>query len=200
VLQTLSSLDIDQAGEFLLIASLLMEIKSRSLLPREDPLEDEELDPRFELVQMLLEYRRFKEASESLRARSAQWRDRYAAARGPDVPGPAPDEIPIAEVSLWDLAVAFQRLMDEVGVDRTREIIYDDVPVEVHMDEILGTLEERERVPFVDLFASRPERHIVAGVFVALLELIRQQKVRAVQERPFATIEIVRRESGSAEA
>jgi segregation and condensation protein A len=193
VLHDLEDLDIDQAGEFLVIASLLMEIKSRALLPREDPLEDEELDPRFELVQMLLEYRRFKEASEELRSRSARWQDRFATARGPDVPGPALDEVPIAEVSLFDLAVAFQRLMDEVGTDRTREIVYDDVPVEVHMEGILTTLEARERVPFFELFERRPDRHLVAGVFVALLELIKQRRVRAVQERPFAPIEVERR-------
>jgi len=193
VLHTLDELDLDQAGEFLVIASLLMEIKSRALLPREDPLEDEELDPRFELVQMLLEYRRFKEASEELRSRSAQWHDRFAAARGPDLPGPAPDEVPIAEVSPFDLAVAFQRLMDEVGSDVPREIIYDDVPVEVHMEGILTTLEARDRVSFIELFERRPDRFIVAGVFIALLELIKQQRVRAVQERPFAPIEVERR-------
>jgi segregation and condensation protein A len=193
VLHTLENLDIDQAGEFLVIASLLMEIKSRALLPREDPLEDEELDPRFELVQMLLEYRRFKEASEELKGRSAHWQDRFAAARGPDLPGPAPDEIPIAEVSLFDLAVAFQRLMDEVGTDPSREIIYDDVPVEVHMEGILSRLETRDRVPFLELFERRPDRFVVAGVFVALLELIKQRRVRAMQERPFAEIQVEKR-------
>ena len=99
----------------------------------------------------------------------------------------------IAEVSLFDLAVAFQRLMDEVGVDQAREIVYDDVPVEVHMDGIMTRLEARDRVPFVELFERRPDRHIVAGVFVALLELIKQRRVRAVQERPFAPIEVEKR-------
>jgi segregation and condensation protein A len=194
VLSTLTSLDIDEAGEFLVIASLLMEIKSRSLLPREDPLEDEELDPRFELVQMLLEYRRFKEASEELKARSEEWRDRYPAPRAPDTPGPPPDEVPLAEVSLWDLAFAYQKLLEETGGEQGKEIVYDDVPVEVHMDEIIGTLEARERVPFRELFPKEPQRPLIAGMFVALLELIKQQRVRAVQARPFAPIELERRE------
>ncbi len=195
VLQQLETLDIDQAGEFLVIASLLMQIKSRSLLPREDPLEDEELDPRFELVQMLLEYRRFKEASEELKARSSEWEHRFAAARGPDMPGPAPDEIPMAEVSVWDLAVSFQRLMDEVGVPTEREIVYDDTPVEVHMDEILDTIGRRDRVPFRELFPKQPQRHLVAGLFIALLELIKQRRVRALQEKAFAPILVERREA-----
>jgi segregation and condensation protein A len=194
VLATLTTVDIDDAGEFLVIASLLMEIKSRALLPREDPLEDEELDPRFELVQMLLEYRRFKEASEELKARSAEWKDRFPAPRGPDTPGPAPDEVPLAEVSLWDLAFAYQKLIEETGGEKGREIVYDDVPIEVHMDDILGTLDTRERIPFRDLFPRDPQRPLIAGLFVALLELIKQQKVRAVQEKPFAPIEVERRE------
>ena len=199
VLQHLETLDIDQAGEFLVIASLLMQIKSRSLLPRDDPLEDEELDPRFELVQMLLEYRRFKEASEVLKAKSSEWAHRFAAARGPDLPGPAPDEVPMADVSVWDLAVSFQRLMDEVGVPQEREIVYDDTPVEVHMDEILDTIGRRDRVPFRELFPKQPQRHLVAGLFVALLELIKQRRVRAMQEKAFAPILVERRDAEEAE-
>ncbi|MEN8148494.1 MAG: segregation/condensation protein A [Planctomycetota bacterium] len=195
ILHQMESLDLDQAGEFLVIASLMMQIKSRSLLPRDDPLEDEELDPRFELVQMLLEYRRFKEASEELKAKSAEWEHRFAAARGPDLPGPAPDEVPVADVSVWDLAVAFQRLMDEVGVPKEREIVYDDTPVEVHMDEILDTIGIRDRIPFRELFPKEPQRHLIAGLFVALLELIKQRRIRAVQEEPFAPILVERREA-----
>jgi len=194
VLGTLQALDLDEAGEFLVMASLLMEIKSRALLPREDPLEDEELDPRFELVQKLLEYRKFKEVSEELRARSDDWAKRFTPGRAPDVPGPAPDEIPIADVSLWDLAIAYQRLLEEVGGEREQEIVYDDVPIEVHMDGILETLRERERVPFRGLFGKRIDRGTVSGVFLGLLELIRQRRVKAIQRRPFDPIEIVRRD------
>lgn len=194
VLQTIVALDLDQAGEFLVMASLLLEIKSRSLLPREDPLEDEELDPRFELVQKLLEYRRLKEASEALAARQEAWEKRFPPGRTPEPPGVPPDEAPIAGVSVWDLAQAFQRLMDELGVDHVREIVYDDVPIEVHIENLLGRLDRERKVEFVSLFPRDADRRRIAGIFIALLELVKQRKVRAVQAAPFAPIEIERRE------
>jgi segregation and condensation protein A len=139
---------------------------------------------------MLLEYRRFKEASEDLRARSESWSARFPPGRAPDLPGPSPEEIPLGDVSLWDLALAFNRLMEEVGADRSSRIVYDDVPVEVHMDGILGTLAEKRRVPFRALFPEHPDRSTIAGVFLALLELIRQLRVRARQEKAFGEIEV----------
>ena len=198
MLQTIQSLDLDQAGEFLVMASVLMEIKTRSLLPREEPFEDEELDPRFELIQKLLEYRRFKEVSEDLRQRSDQWALRFAPGRAPERPGLPPDEVPLADVSVWDLTLAFQQLLAEVEVRRPRAIVYDDVPIEEHMKEVLGIVTGRGRVPFLDLFPPDADRSFVAGVFLAVLELIKQTRVRARQRRPFAPIEIVAQKSKEA--
>lgn len=195
VLGTLTALDLDQAGEFLVMASLLMEVKARSLLPREDPLEDEELDPRFELVQKLLEYRKFKEASERLATRGDEWSLRFPPGRAPELPGPLPDEIPIAEASVWDLAVAFGRLMDELGIDRTREIVYDDTPIEVHIEEVVERLTRDRRVEFATLFPRDASRTRIAGIFLALLELVKQRRIRARQAHPFAPIEIEFREA-----
>ena len=197
VLHTLTALDLDQAGEFLVMASLLMEVKSRSLLPREDPILDEELDPRFELVQMLLEYRRFKEASETLSARQVEWSKRFPPGKAPDPPGLPPDEVPIAECSVWDLTLAFSKLMDELGIDRTREIVYDDIPLEVHIEHVLTRLRADGRVPFVSLFPREADRMRIAGVFLALLELVKQRKIRARQERAFSPIEIELRDEAT---
>ncbi len=190
VLGTLESLDLDQAGEFLVMASLLMQIKSRSLLPREDPLEDEELDPRFELVQMLLEYRRYKEVSENLRTRAEHWALRFPPGRQPEQAGVPLDEVPLADVSVLDLALAFHDIMKDIGEGRTSEIRYDDVPIETHMEEIVTRLTEIKRIPFAELFSHTTERPRIAGIFLALLELIRQRKVRAWQERPFGRIDV----------
>ncbi len=190
IMQTIEALDLDQAGEFLVMASMLMQVKSRSLLPRDDPLEDEDLDPRFELVQMLLEYRRYKEVSENLNARAADWARRFPPGRQPEQPGVPLDEIPLEDVSLVDLAIAFEKVMRDIGAERPTEIVYDDTPIETHMEEIVHQLTERRRLPFSDLFSRTTDRPRVAGIFLALLELIKQRRVRARQNRPFGTIEV----------
>jgi segregation and condensation protein A len=183
VVKTLQFLDLDRAGEFLVMASTLMAIKSRALLPRDDPLDDDELDPRFELVKKLLEYRRFKEVSSELSGRAGDWAQRYPPGRAPDLPGTPPEEVPLSEVSLFDLALAFSRVMSEVGADRDVAIVYDDVPVETHVREILATLGARRRMPFSELFPREADRMRIAGVFLALLELVRQHRVRAFRRR-----------------
>jgi segregation and condensation protein A len=190
VLGTIEALDLDQAGEFLVMASMLMQIKSRSLLPREDPLEDEELDPRFELVQMLLEYRRFKEVSEQLKSRAEHWSLRFPPGKQPDQPGIPPDEVPLADVSVLDLALAFHEVIKDIGEPRQTEILYDDTPIETHMEEIVTKLTSAKRLPFAELFTATTERPRIAGIFLALLELIRQRKVRARQDRPFGRIDV----------
>lgn len=200
VLKTLQFLDLDQAGEFLVMASTLMRIKSRSLLPTEDPLDDEDLDPRFDLVRKLLEYRKFKDISEELRSRAEDWAERYPPGRAPELPGTPPDEIPLTDISLWDLAEAFNRIIEEVGVDFDRTIIYDDVPIEVHMEQIVTRLERETRVQFAQLFAGSPDRAHIAGLFLALLELIKQNRARAFQEKAFAPIEILLNEEPGEEA
>jgi segregation and condensation protein A len=200
MLQTLSVLDLDQAGEFLVLASTLMEIKSRRLLPREELLEDEELDPRFELVQKLLEYRKFKEVSEELRRRADHWAGRFPPGPAPDVPGLPPDEVPLAEVSIFDLAFAFQRVLDEVGGRAPRSIVFDDVPIEKHMESILSVVPEAGPAPFRSLFPEDADRLRITGLFLALLELLRQRRLRATQAAPFAEILITRREPDPAPA
>ena len=192
MLQTIEVLDLDEAGEFLVMASLLMQIKSRSLLPRDEPLDDEDLDPRFELVKMLLEYRRFKDVSEELRVRSEEWSLRFTPGKPPEFPNLPPDEVPIADVTLWDLALAFQNVMNEIGTPGPRAIVYDDTPIEVRIEEILARMAEVRRLPFSELFRLKADRLTIVGIFIALLELIKQRRVRAVQPHPFAPIEVER--------
>jgi segregation and condensation protein A len=194
MLQTLTTLDLDQAGEFLVLASTLMEVKSRSLMPREELMEDDELDPRFELVQKLLEYRKFKEVSEELRRRAEHWSGRCPPGPPPDVPGIPPDEVPLAEVSIFDLAFAFQRVLAEVGGRAPRSIVFDDVPIEKHMESILAVVPEEGPAPFRSLFPGDADRLRITGLFLALLELIKQHLLRATQVAPFSEILITRRE------
>ncbi len=193
-LQTLTVLNLDDAGEFLVMASTLMEIKSRSLMPREEAFEDEEFDPRFELVQKLLEYKRFKEVSEELRRRADHWAQRHPPGMGPDVPEIPADEVPLAEVSILDLALAFQRVLAEVGGGRTRSIVFEDVPIEEDISSIMTTLTDRGRTPFRALFPPEAGRGRVTGLFLALLELLKRRRVRALQTEPFGPIVVEPRE------
>jgi segregation and condensation protein A len=190
-------LDLEVAGDFLVMASTLMLIKSRMLLPSEEPDEDEEWeDPRLELVEQLLEYRRIRETAGLL----DEMRYRHARRHTREVPDPeelevdARDEdLPLAEVSLGDLVAAFQKIVREVSFREPRTILYDETPIHVHAATLLGRLEEGRPVGFLELLGgASADRGVLVGAFLALLELIRQGRVRAEQPEPFGEIRVVR--------
>jgi segregation and condensation protein A len=188
-------LDINVAGEFLVMAATLMEIKSATLLPK-PPVEegrdgdhrsaaDELSDPRAELVQKLLEYKRFKDSSMLLERRAAEH-----AVRFPRYParlaGQADDEPPpvdLEEVQIWDLLSVFERLMKEVGPRRSRfhEVTYDDTPIDLHAADIEDRLRREGHVTLRQLILGRQSRSEMIGVFLALLELIREKKILVKQ-------------------
>jgi len=181
-------LDINLAGDFLVMAATLMEIKSAMLLPKPPPdpaaaetsAAAELADPRYELVQKLLEYKRFKDAANALQLRQETQQNRFA--RHPAQRGPSADEPPpidLEEVQIWDLLSAFQRLMQEVGQRRPRfhEIVYDDTPIDLHAADIEDRLHREGKLTFRQLLIGRTSRSEMIGVFLALLELIRQKKV-----------------------
>src|SRR3954452_16514290 len=141
-----NGLDINVAGDFLVMAATLMEIKSATLLPKPPPEPGKEnsaaqdlADPRYELVQKLLEYKRFKDAAMALEKQQEQHEARF-----PRVPakleGEAdePPPVDLDEVQIWDLLSAFSRLMKEVGVRKPRfhEVTYDDTPIDLHAADI----------------------------------------------------------------
>src|SRR5256885_1259927 len=192
-------LDINVAGEFLVMAATLMEIKSATLLPKA-PLEegregghrsaaDELSDPRAELVQKLLEYKRFKDSSMLLERRAAEHAVRFP--RHPaKLVGQAEDEPPpvdLEEVQIWDLLSVFERLMKEIGPrSRFHEVTYDDTPIDLHAADIEDRLKREGHVTLRQLIFGRRSRSEMIGVFLALLELIRQKKilVHQAQEGP----------------
>lgn len=184
----LQQLDPDTAGEFLVLASTLIELKSRSLLPS-PPLEDldDTADPRAPLVRQLLEYKRFKDAAQQL-GRAADDR----AARYVRRPATRPKELEgleLEEVQVWDLLTAFGRVMTAIGRGPgQQEIRYSDVPIELHAAEIVAILEREGPATFESLFDGQADRMQVVGRFLALLELIRARRVRAEQEKTFGTI------------
>ncbi|MCJ7646763.1 segregation/condensation protein A [bacterium] len=180
-------LNLDFAGEFLVMASTLIHIKSRMLLPSIETVEEEEPeDPRLELAARLMEYQKFKEAASIFKEREAIQRDIYG--RLPIVPL---EEDYTIEASLFDLVDAFQRVVFRVEKE-VREIIQEDIRVEDRIREILNLLENRRFINFETIFSGQRTKRLLIVTFLALLELVRLRTVFARQARPFGDIRIYR--------
>jgi len=183
-------LNLDFAGEFLVIASTLIHIKSRMLLPSIETPEEEELeDPRAELAAKLMEYQKFKEAANILKERETIQRDIYG--RLPMIPQ---DEDYTIEASLFDLLDAFQKLVLRAEKE-VREIIQEDLRVEDRISEILNLLENKRFINFETIFSGQRTKRLLIVTFLALLELIRLRMVFARQAKPFGDIRIYRAKS-----
>lgn len=189
--EVIQKLDPDLVSEFLVLAATLMEIKSRTLLPRPPAEEGEEelIDPRSELVRQLLEYKKFKDAAYTLEDRADERAQRFT--RAPALSPVDPQEVELEDLEIWDLFEAFQRLLDQTGkAGAFHTIPRDDTPIALHADDILDSLQRAGGTQeFVTIFSGRSRSEMI-GLFLALLELIRQKRVRAVQERPFASIQL----------
>jgi len=180
-------LNLDFAGEFLVMASTLIHIKSRMLLPSIETVEEEEPeDPRAELAARLLEYEKFKEAASMLKEREIIQRDIYG--RLPMIPG---EEEYTIEASLFDLLDAFQRVVFRAEKE-VREIIQEDLRVEDRIREILNLLENRRFISFETIFSGQRTKRLLIVTFLALLELIRLRMVFARQAEPFGNIRVYR--------
>lgn len=186
----LQRIDPEAVGEFLVLAATLMEIKSRALLPR-PPVEEEGaedwVDPRMELVRQLLQYKTYKDA-----ARALEWSARIQAlkhARQPVTPDVPENEIDLEDVEVWRLLEAFQRLLEETGQGEAfHQVAVDDTPIALYAEDILDSLQRAGGVqPFSDIFAGRDKAEMI-GLFLALLELIRERRVQAKQDAPLACI------------
>ncbi len=188
-LAVLERLDVNAVGDFLALASTLIEIKSQQVLPRSDEVDDAVEDPRHELVQRLLEYKQFRDAAATLDERSRQWQQHYPrltsdlSRREQD-----PAEQPIEEVELWDLVSAFGRIMRETEAARPSSIVYDDTPIHVYMEKIHAQLLQRGQLAFSELFDPQMHRSTTIGIFLAVLELVRHAHVRLEQNELFGEI------------
>jgi segregation and condensation protein A len=197
-LESLEKIDIDAAGEFLLMASTLMRMKSRSLLPPEEQmLEEEDLDPRFELVRQLIEYRRFRRAAEKLDARAAEAALRFARGMRPEVleiPPPPLDSLPIETTGADRLFAAFARLLRETQLGGGYVVARDDTPLEAHIVRLERLLAPGQRATFRELFAERKTRAYAIGVFLAMLELLKRGRIAVEQAEEFGEIWLEGRE------
>ncbi|MFQ5414256.1 MAG: segregation and condensation protein A [Phycisphaerae bacterium] len=187
--ELLERLDPESASEFLVLAATLMEIKSRTLLPRPpaDEVEDDIVDPRVELVRQLLAYKTYKDAAYSLESSAVEQARRHA--RHPVLPPLPEDEIELENLEIWDLFDAFRRLLEQTGrVGATHAIRADDTPVALHAADIVDSIERAGGTqPFTAVFAGRSRSEMI-GLFLALLELVRQRRIRVSQDRPFDVI------------
>jgi segregation and condensation protein A len=193
-LELMQALDLEIAGDFLVMAATLMQIKSRMLLPPEalPPEEREEPDPTQELIQRLLEYQRFKQAAEVLstmeKTRLVQF-SRSTSSEGP----PSETEEELAEASLFDLLTAFSQFMaGDVSRELVHEIIRDEFTVEGKIHHLRRLLEEQVRVSFTELFSKAKNKLEVVATFLALLELIRLREIVVRQTQLFGEIVILR--------
>ncbi len=187
-LDLMKDLNLEVAGEFLVLASTLMQIKARTLLPSQDS-EEEGPDPREELVAKLVEYQKYKEAAKFLEARAERFKDVFY--RG------SPhfsDEEKTLSIGVFDLLATLREVLDRAE-EGGMEVAGEEFPIEDKMRKILHLLESRPYVFFKDIFQDERKRLAILTCFLALLELIKLQKVFARQDGPFAEILIYRKEA-----
>jgi segregation and condensation protein A len=188
--------DLEIAGEFLVMASTLMYIKSRELLPvdQQAPVEDEEEgeDPRWELIRQLVEYKKFKDAAAQLQEREAVQENVFARQPGkPEFDSGQPVGKP--EVSLFDLLNAVSAILKRHGQrEETRDLYEDKWSVSEKIEYLVQLVKERIKLQFSELFANTTSRSEVVVTFLALLELIRLKHLAVTQPEPFGEIEIGR--------
>jgi segregation and condensation protein A len=193
-LDLMQELNLDVVGEFLVMAATLIHIKSRMLLPRPDPTqEDPEEDPREALVRRLLEHQRFKAAAELLHEkeiqRSAQWG--RPDGRVAELVGDPPE--PEIEVDLFSLMAAFRQVMDRARQRPVVPLPVEQIPLELRIEQLLSRLSETEACGFEELFADVQTRAGMIVTFLALLEMIRLKLVRVFQQGNFGPIRVYRR-------
>ncbi len=182
-LAIIEQIDVNAVGDFIEIASLLIEIKSRQVLPVVES-EDEPLsDPREQLVSRLLEYKKYKDVASMLEERSQEWQQCFPRMAN-DLPSRQVDPVaqPIREVELWDLVSALGRVLRETDAPDATNVVYDDVPIQVHMRTIYDRICENGRIGITETLRSGMRKSVVIGVFLAVLELVRHHSVEAEQD------------------
>ncbi len=198
-LDIMRSLNLDVAGDFLVMAATLSHIKSQTLLPRDslDEEGEEAEDPRAELVRKLLEYQRFKEVADELMARPVLGRDVFVREPARDAIKEAANEagipgVTFQEVGVFELLEAFQEVMERAEITNWHEVTLERISIMDRLNQILELFKEVESVSFDQLFTEVTDRAMIIVTFLALLELIRIRVIKVHQEMHFGTIHLVR--------
>lgn len=200
--EVMQTLNLEPAGDFLVMAATLMKIKSRMLLPSDTDADEDEEDPREELVRRLLEYQQFKEVANWLEDKQDSHRDSFYRGAALDTGEIAePEQDPLADfgsVSLFDLMSAFRTALLAAPKADYHEIHQLEVTTEDRMEVVRNILEERNRVQFSDLVSGLP-RIVLIVTFIALLELIKTGRALARQSGSEGEIWIYRRDEDQPE-
>jgi segregation and condensation protein A len=189
-LDVLEDLAIDQVGEFVELASVLLEIKARSLVPRPEEAAEETVETaREDLVKRLLEYKQYRDAAVMLEDRAREWELRFPRIPADEAPRrSAPAEVTIGDVQVWDLVGAMARVLRKREKRKPRQIVQDDTPIEVHIERVESLVAEKGRVAFSELFEDDMPRMRLVGIFLAVLELVRRGRLATRQEQLFDEI------------
>lgn len=196
-LKLMRMLDLNIAGEFIVMAATLMMIKSRMLLPVEDreEVEEEEDDPRWDLVRQLVEYKKFKDIASQLQEREYhqenvfEFGGKSAVVLEPDDPG-----LVMQDVSLFDLITAFSEVLKNAPPEEIGEIAGNQYTVADKIDQVLQAVRTKGRIRFAKMFGTAASRHEIICTFLALLELLRLRHIKAVQDSHFGDIMIAQSE------
>lgn len=191
-LEIMRSLNLDLAGEYLVLASTLIHIKSRLLLPREEDDESEDqLDPRGQLVQQLLEYQSYKEAALRLDGRLLLERDVFKRAYPlPEMREKEDFNTLDIELNLFDLVAAFQKIVVKLGKEEYLQIEGEHMSLADRINEIMDRLKQTENLVFQDLFDRLADRRMIIYTLLAILELMKLRMIKAYQTGPFGVIRI----------
>jgi segregation and condensation protein A len=193
-LELMKLLNLDIVGDFLVMSATLLQIKSKMLLPQENVApEEEEIDPREDLVRRLLEYKKFKELAEELRQKESTRQNFFT--RGMTTPSPeaaeAEGEI-YFEASLFDLISAFNQALKDIPRELFYEVIKDEFTVDAKIHDILHLLLDTPHLKLTQFFQNAKNKMEIVATFLAILELIRLKEIVVVQKQVFGEIEVMR--------
>jgi segregation and condensation protein A len=190
-LEIIRSLNLDEAGEYLVLAATLIHIKSRMLLPvPEEEVEEGEGDPRDELVRQLLEYQVFKEAATALETRPVLERDVFKRGSHEGDVEVIPEDETLIEVGIFDLVEAFQKVIAVSGQTELLEIDLEKISLADRINEIMETLTKNRSLTFAELLGASSNKRQIIYTFLAILELIKLRMVKAFQNESSGVIRI----------
>lgn len=190
-IDAMKSLNLNLAGEYLVLAATLIHIKSRMLLPvhEEEVTEDEE-DPREELVRQLIEYKTFKEAAFNLDRMTLLGRDIFRRELGDEEIGDEDIERPIKEIGIFELVEAFRRMVAQSVETELMEIDVEKISLSARINEIIDELNEKKTLTFTDLLEGLNDKMRLIYTFLAILELMKLRIIKAYQAVSYGTIRI----------
>jgi segregation and condensation protein A len=197
-LDMMENLNLEIAGDFILMASTLMQIKVRMLLPREKDEKGEEIDPREELVKALLEYKRYKEMTEEFSVLESEQRKVFYRGffKGDEIEKPEELQTLLKNISVYDLLQAFKTAVNKAEEEHVHEIKKINVTVEEQMNFILDKIKKENKLSFVNLVTGLKEKIRIIVTFIAMLELVKLRKIDLRESESFNDFEIYGLENG----